>query len=699
MVLGPALRWAAALGIVGALGAAAYTGYRLIGTTSGTTRAVVTALKVEAATRRALGIVSDLASDRRSFELTRNSRYLDDIDRDHERMVAALNMLRDDVADAPALSALVDSAQNGIGAWVDVAVLPAPAQPPTPGARRPRELLRDTQASLRAILAAAERDEREGERAMATARARARWLWLVVTLVATSALLALANAAYRWQARVHKAVRELDLLLSAMPFTLLSLDLTGRIRQAPGRSPGLLGLTRRQLAGRRLADLVSASDREEIELGFVEALHGAQVEVEALSQAEDGAPRCLVITLGKMEDMGDGVGVSAVVRDVSAERALQTQVVQQERLASVGSLVAGVAHELNNPLSAIATFATVISRRALEVEDRNSLDAIVAEAQRSAKIVRNLLDFSRQRAHQHEPTNLALVIERTVTLRRYELRSARVDLAVDVPPDLPGVLGDGQELQQVFLNLLVNAEHAVRGRPEPRIRIEARAPSAGVVRVVVEDNGPGIPDDKLQLIFEPFYSTKPKGEGTGLGLSLSRGIVKEHHGELRAEHAEGGGAHFVVELPALAGVAIPATPVPRRVSIARPTPTGPGAHVLVVDDEPANRNALSRLLQRLGYRVSAAGDGREALQLLEREPVACVLSDVHMPVLDGAEMYEAIVKRWPELATRVVFMSGDSAADASVQRLAERGCPVLQKPFELDDVKKILQRMTAPSAA
>jgi PAS domain S-box-containing protein len=487
----------------------------------------------------------------------------------------------------------------------------------------------------------------------------------------------------------------MDLLLNALPFSLLSLEESGRIWHTTGHAPSLFGLTRGQLIGRRLADVVSGSDREEIETGVAEALRGAQVEAEVLTQADDGEPHVLVMTLAPIEEDGERVGVSALVRDVTAERALRTQVLQAERLSSVGSLVAGVAHELNNPLSAIATYATVISRSSLAGDDRSALDTIAVEARRAAQIVRNLLDFSRQRAHQHEPTNVGSVIERTVALRRYELRSAKVELTVNTESNLPAVMADGQELQQVFLNLLVNAEHAVRGRPVRQVLIQAQPVDGATVRVVVEDTGPGVPEDKLDVIFEPFYTTKPKGEGTGLGLSLSRGIVTEHHGALRAERAAGGGARFVVELPALPGVQAVAASLPGRISVMRPALAALGANVLLVDDDPANRNSLSRLLQRLGYRVSAVSNGEEALEVLEREEFTCVLSDVHMPVLDGPALYEAIAARWPELTARIAFMSGGGLEDPSLQPLVEKGCPVLQKPFELTEVRALLERFTA----
>ncbi len=664
----------------------------------------VRATQDQAVLQHLLELISDLESDRRGYQLTPTPDIAGALRRSSGRVADALRAARRELAEDSTLLAHLGTADRAIEEWLSRTMPGDTAGRIRGGVAMDEQLLGTARVALRRATASTQDRYRHAEARRAEALTQARDLWLILTVLGVLAIFLLGDAAWRWQARVRRALSDIRLMLDALPFALLSLDRDGRILRASGSAAGAFGLQPAQLEGKVLADVVAGSDRSEVEAAIVQARAGAQVEVEALTPAREGESRVLVMTLASLPGplSADGPAVSVVVRDVTAERAFQTQVAQADRLAAVGSLVAGVAHELNNPLNAIATFATLVDRARVGDDDRQALDTIVAEAKRAGRIVRNLLDFSRQRSHEHEPTSVAVVVDRTVSLRRYNLRTGKIQLDMDIAGDLPAVLADPQELQQVFLNLIVNAEQAVLERPERRIVVTGRAVRRDRIAVTVEDSGSGIPEDKWEAVFEPFYTTKPKGVGTGLGLSLSRGIVTELEGELRAGRSAAlGGACFTVELPALAGVMAEAASGPRRVSVIRPAATGAaGLHVLVADDEAANRSAVARYLQRLGYRVTAVENGQDALSVLEQKlDVACILSDVHMPVMDGGALLQAIEQRRPELAKRIAFLSGDSTGDPGVTSLAERGCPILQKPFELSELKRLVEQLTRSRTA
>jgi two-component system NtrC family sensor kinase len=397
--------------------------------------------------------------------------------------------------------------------------------------------------------------------AVAAGRAHRRvelW-WLFTSGVVVAVALVLVELAYRRRRRLAAAAREMDLLQSALPFALLSLDRDGRIRHASGYVHRTLGLSRPLSGGERLADLLTEVDRPVLRAALQGAARGTPRQCEAVTSGAGGHPHALTMLLSPIVEQGEVRRIAAVVHDVSGERALKAQVLQSERLASVGTLVASVVHEMNNPLAAIAAFAELIDRTALSADDRAAVDTIAAEARRAAQIARNVLDFSRERATRHGPVDIGTVIRRAAALRGYELRRRAVTLELNLPEDLPYVNGDAQQFQQVALNLLVNAEHAVAGRATKRIVVGA-ASNGGRLTVAVEDSGPGVPPNQRERIFEPFFTTKSEGEGTGLGLALCRGIASEHGGTLTVHDAALGGARLVLDLPAIPRTALAEAP-------------------------------------------------------------------------------------------------------------------------------------------
>ena len=342
-----------------------------------------------------------------------------------------------------------------------------------------------------------------------------------------------------------------------------------------------------------------------------------------------------------------------------------------ERLSVLGELVSGVAHELNNPLTTILGYAQLLP--SLEGEDfRRAIQTIEQEAQRAGRIVRNLLYFARQHRPRVEPVDLNAVLARVVEVRRYNLEANNIHLATQFGT-VPELLGDQYQLEQVFLNLVNNAQQALHPTGGT-ITITSEA-TGDVARVMVRDTGPGVPEELVQRIFEPFFTTREVGEGSGLGLSIAYGIVQSHGGRLLAQRPSGGGAEFIVELPLpprAAPPAVPATPVSDR---------GAGERVLVVEDEAAVRSLISTVLGTSGYAVRVAESGDEAVRALEESTFDLVISDLRMPGLDGEGLFEQVRARWPLLERRLLFISGDIEADRFAARLREHDVRYLEKPF------------------
>jgi two-component system NtrC family sensor kinase len=379
-------------------------------------------------------------------------------------------------------------------------------------------------------------------------------------------------------------------------------------------------------------------------------------------------------------------------------RETQAQLVQAGKLSALGQLVSGVAHELNNPLSVIIGYGQLLSKRPLADSVRRPLDMIVSQADRMARIVHNLLYFARQRPPAHAPVDLHQIIEQTLALRLNQLTLSGIVVERDFAADLPLITGDLHQLQQVFLNLLLNAEQAIVAASDQggRIVFQTRVAESGLaVRAAVIDDGPGIPEDALPRVFEPFFTTKDVGAGTGLGLSVSYGIAQEHHGRLTAE-SRPGRTIFTLELP------LGELPASARAAV-EPAPAGirgEGRLALVVEDEPAVRDLIVTMLEDTGWRVHTAVGGRAALRLVWVTRYDLIVSDVRMPDGSGRELYRGVVDHDASLTERFVFITGDTANPAAWDFLKGTKTPVLEKPFStdvfLDAVRRTASRKPAP---
>src|SRR5438445_268547 len=375
-------------------------------------------------------------------------------------------------------------------------------------------------------------------------------------------------------------------------------------------------------------------------------------------------------------------------------RETQAQLVQAAKMSALGQLVSGVAHELNNPLSVIIGYGQLLLSRDVSPTLKRPLELMVSQGDRMAKIVRNLLYFARQRQPERASVDVRQVMEQTLALRLNHLTLSGIVVERDFPDALPVINGDAQQLEQVFLNLLLNAEQAIlEAMPSGRIVLRARLrPDGRAILAQIVDDGPGIPPDALPRVFEPFYTTKTVGMGTGLGLSVSYGIVQQHGGRLSVE-SRPRETTFTLELP------ITQPPVRDRAARERRVYHGVGKVALVVEDEPSVLDLVVALLGESGWRVEVALGGRSGLDSVRRNRYDLIVSDIRMPDGDGQEFYEHALAHDPALRSRFIFITGDTAGDRARAFIDGAEVPVVEKPFSPTAFEEAVWRLMATAAS
>lgn len=367
-----------------------------------------------------------------------------------------------------------------------------------------------------------------------------------LTRVRTVELFAQHVASIIENARLYEESQRYSRLVESAVDGIFTLDANGLLTSVNQSLEAASGRPRDVLIGVRFAELVDPRDAAIADEAVRAATRGEHRRMELRYIGLEGDARHCSLTLTPLAD-GGALGI---VRDMTDEKRFGEQLMQQEKLAAVGQLVSGVAHELNNPLASVTAFAQLLLLSdPSEPFERGAVEAIDQEARRASKIVSNLLTFARQHQPERRVADLNQVVEETLELRRYALRNAHVDLETTYDPQLPLTWADPFQLQQVVLNLVTNAEHALASWSGMRTIGVSTSSIGDHLMIRVADTGPGIAPEHLHRLFNPFFTTKPVGEGTGLGLSISDGIVREHQGRIRVESQPGEGAAFIVELP------------------------------------------------------------------------------------------------------------------------------------------------------
>jgi signal transduction histidine kinase/ActR/RegA family two-component response regulator len=395
-------------------------------------------------------------------------------------------------------------------------------------------------------------------------------------------------------------------------------------------------------------------------------------------------------------DRQDEIGVlSKTLDDMKTKlKSSYDLLLQSEKMALMGQVVAGIAHELNNPLTIVIGNIQLMLMRERNEKNVESLSRIQDGAERASKIVKNLLTFARQETPERKLVNVNTIIRKSVELRSYELRVSNIEISTELDQSLPETMADPHQLQQVFLNLIVNAEHAmIEAHGKGLLRVKSRR-EEGRILIFFSDDGPGIPNENLHRIFEPFFTTKAVGKGTGLGLSICQGIIVEHGGKIDVESTPGRGTTFVIELPIQKWASeTPAVAPPVRV------PSVAKRRILVVEDELQIRLLLQDILKALGHQVEVASNGRIALGMMDNKNYDLIITDVKMPELSGAEFYAAIKRKGAALERKVIFVTGDLMNPETLQFVESTGRPWLGKPFDIDAITKTISDCLSETTA
>jgi len=529
------------------------------------------------------------------------------------------------------------------------------------------------------------REEVIGLVAVATCSGPRRWTAEEVELVravadhaaVTMETARLSKASHERAEQIERERREWERTFDAIPDMLAVHDGYGRLLRANLAMQVRLGGDPRMFIGKECSEVMPAIMGQAGGCPHDEATR-ARHAISREMQGERGIFSLTVIPC--FDAAGHCLYIIHVAKEITEEKHIREQLLQSEKMAAVGSLVSGVAHELNNPLSGVIGFSELLLDNQQDAKLKKSLERIRDEANRAAKIVRNLLTFARKHKPESVMVDINSVLEKTLELRAYELRVNKIKVVSDLAKGLPPTLADPNQLVQVFMNIITNAEQAMReshGKGTLSIRT---VKAAGNIRLTFEDDGPGIAPANLKKIFDPFFTTKPVGKGTGLGLSICHGILKEHGGTIDATSAVGKGTTFIIELPIVTGVAA-------RVEAERPAAdkVEPG-RVLVVDDELFIRELVQDVLAGRGHLVEVVDGGVAALEKIKAGPYDLIISDLKMPELDGQELFARIKADHPDLALRVIFISGDTVSSETQAFLDAAGQPYVLKPFKVKDL-------------
>ncbi len=401
------------------------------------------------------------------------------------------------------------------------------------------------------------------------------------------------------------------------------------------------------------------------------------------------------------DERGNIEGVVLSGRDVTDLKRLEEQLIQAEKLAAMGQMLAGVAHELNNPLTAILGVTELLRERpGADDSTKRQLELTHRQARRAARIVQNLLEFSRPASPQKKPLDLNNILERTLQLHEHSLRRNNIEVDSRLPGELPGVIGDANQLIQVFLNLITNAEQAIREvRDSGRIQIRAGR-NGNQLTITVQDDGVGIRPEALPRIFDPFYTTKRPGGGTGLGLSICMSIIREHGGNIEADTFPAGGSAFTIYLPIASGETPESTAPPLATGVDSSRTVRPmadllkGRAVLILDDEESLRMLLQEGLSAQGLRVDGAATTEEALAHLGRSSYDVFLCDLHLSAggytVDGREAAKRVLEAAGTQKPLLVYMTGD-LLESTPGSGGDNEPICLQKPFRISDVLALLR--------
>ena len=499
--------------------------------------------------------------------------------------------------------------------------------------------------------------------------------------------------------RLRASEARLAAFMQHAPLTMFLKDSEGRYLLVNQQAATNLGLNVEQIIGKTAEEVAPPEV----------ATAGAALEREVLAT---GTPRTdeqvFDLAIGRVhglntrfpvpDETGALTQVGGVYVDITAQKVAEEALVrsrealaQSEKLTALGSLLAGVSHELNNPLAVVVGEAILLEEDAEDTPFATSAQRIRKSAERCSRIVQTFLAMARQREPERVRLDVESVARAAIELTHYGMRSNGIRVSTEFEAGLPAVAADSDQLHQVLVNLLINAQQALQECDHERRICVSTHFNADKERVCIKvaDNGPGVPPEVARRMFEPFFTTKPQGAGTGIGLSFSHGVIEAHGGNLLLESGEQG-ATFVVELP-VNGASEPAESVPVTTTAKRV------GRAMVVDDEPELANSLARFLEREGYGCTVVNSGREAIELAGEEEFDIILSDLRMPDVDGPTLLRWLSANRPQMASRLGYVTGDTLGPAAVRFLGDSGRPFIEKPFNRQSIRDLLAELASDS--
>jgi len=506
--------------------------------------------------------------------------------------------------------------------------------------------------------------------------------------------------------RAEEALRQSEgkyrTILKQMEDSYFEVDLAGNITFVNDATCRNLGYSMEELLGVNYRGFTAEDDVKHVYEAFNQVFRTGEPNKGFLWKVirKDGSVGFAEASVSLLRSQVGGIiGFRGVGRDITERqqaeddrRQLELKAQATSRLASVGEMAAGVAHEINNPLTAVTGYAQLLmDREDIPADIRSDLEAINDGARRVAGIVQRLLAFSRQTKPERKLVDINELIESTLVLRAYHLKVNNIEVVTRLAPDLLETVADPGQIQQVLLNLIVNAETEMKlahGKGKLAITTEKKD---NTIKICVQDDGPGIKPEVMDKIFDPFFTTREVGQGTGLGLSLCYGIVAEHKGKIYAESKPGNGATFVIELPVVTEAVLPKPPKP---DVKKSQKAGK-VRILVVDDEQVIRDVVNRVLTGEGHKVETVDNAAEALKKIESQKYNLILADIKMPGMSGVTLYKRIQKIDKSLARRVVFITGDIMGADTEKFLSETKVAHIDKPFDAEQLSTEVKRALA----
>jgi len=495
-------------------------------------------------------------------------------------------------------------------------------------------------------------------------------------------------------------------LVDSMPDMIVVLDREGRFTFVSERVKDILGVSPEEYTGKKIGERLDSDGTNTAQEMFQSVISGretyAQIEIQA--RHANGSWRTLRVTASPFFDENGAInGIVSSGRDVTETKSVEEQLARKEKFAAMGEMLAGAAHELNNPLTAILGVADLLRERASEQSAQRQIDLILQQARRASSIVQNLLTLSRSPLPGRSRIQVEQLVNQALLNRRSLLVQKNITVKNDFPPGLPPIDGDPKQLLQVFLNIIANAEQSISGAKSQGTLEVSMERVDDRLRISFADDGAGIPAENIRKIFDPFFTTQRPGGNSGLGLTICVAVLKEHGGTIEVESTLGAGARFDVFLPVAANQKMPANAKQPRGSEKETNGASlevlRGHSVLIVEDEEGIREIVEEGLLARGMKVHAVESSEAALAYLATSSCDVILCDYNLPGLNGDQFLQKLAARQGNAPPHFVFMTGDLFEPAMAEHLRARGVSVIQKPFQMKAVVHLLAELLQPQTS